>query len=459
VGLSLTAMVARRRLQDAPRAGSLQNVLESVLESAPAPSAGVTRPQNKSKLGRSIGLALLAYVAATNLLALLPGIGSLGFWQGTAGGRVFVPLLKGVTSDRNAVIALAACAILGIVASRIHRMATSETSVRKAARRAVPPGKRLKNALIAAGVLLLILGDVIGPLRVKEVRIELAAEELFRVGSLRVTNSLLSAWLAMAVLIVLALLGRRRLVDSPKPFSLQNILETIFELLTGFMEGIVGQKARAFFPMVCTLFLYILTMDWMGMLPGVGSLGFWSSEGGSQVFTPLLRGATSDLSTTLALAVCAVISLQVYSIRFLGIKDYGLRFIAVGKFREYFHAKAAGEKAQKSLLFRGALDLFVGVLDIFEEITKVFSFSFRLFGNVFAGEVLLLVIAFLAPYLVSIPFMVLELFVGFIQALIFATLTTAFLGKATTSETPHTSPKHNAIVHPKKSAQSERKGA
>jgi F-type H+-transporting ATPase subunit a len=136
----------------------------------------------------------------------------------------------------------------------------------------------------------------------------------------------------------------------------------------------------------------------------------------------------------------------VYSIRFLGIKGYSLRFVAIGRFREYFYARAHGKKAQKSLLFHGFLDLFVGVLDIFEEITKVFSFSFRLFGNVFAGEVLLFVLAFLVPFVVSVPFMVLELFIGFIQAFIFATLTTAFLGKATTSEAAHnarSNPKHS----------------
>jgi F-type H+-transporting ATPase subunit a len=302
---------------------------------------------------------------------------------------------------------------------------------------AQPKSKRMRRILIAIAILVLLLADLFGPLRVKEVRVELAAEELFRIGGLRVTNSLLSAWIVMAVLILLALLARRRLVDTPKPYSLQNIFETAFEMLSNFMQGSVGDKARAFFPFVATLFIYILFLNWFGLLPGVGSIGFWSNEGSERVFRPLLRAATSDMSTTLALAICAVIGMQAYGIRFLGVTGYGSRFLAIDKFVEYFRATFRGQKASAKLLLRGFLDVFIGVLDIFEEFTKIFSFAFRLFGNVFAGEVLLLVLAFLVPYLASLPFMLLELFVGLIQAFIFATLTTAFLGKATTGHASH----------------------
>ena len=186
----------------------------------------------------------------------------------------------------------------------------------------------------------------------------------------------------------------------------------------------------------------------------MGSVGFWRVEGSERVFVPLLRGATGDLSTTLALALCAVIGLQVYGIRFLGLAGYGSRFVAVTKFVEFFRAIAHGQKAKVSLLFRGFLDVFIGVLDIFEEFTKIFSFSFRLFGNVFAGEVLLLVLAFLVPFLASLPFMLLEMFVGLIQAFIFATLTTAFLGKATTGHTSHASSSDHALPLPEGSTHS-----
>jgi len=294
---------------------------------------------------------------------------------------------------------------------------------------------RRKGLLLLVISALLVAVDIWGPLKVGEVHIELAAAPLFKIGPLTVTNSLMSSWVVMLLLIGFALLVRRNLVDTPKALSLQNIVETGFEMLTNFMEGIVGSKAKAFFPMVCTLFVYILTLNWVGLLPGVGSLGFWQVVEGKRIFTPLLRGATSDLSTTLALAICAVISFQVYGIRFLGVTEYGERFVAVGKFVEFFRARAKGKKSKKGLLLQGVLGLFVGILDVFEEFIKVFSFSFRLFGNVFAGEVLLLVMAFLVPFLAAIPFMALELFVGLIQAFIFAALVTAFLGSATTGET------------------------
>lgn len=300
-----------------------------------------------------------------------------------------------------------------------------------------PVAKRLRRMVLWGAIVLLVLADLFGPLRVREVRVELAAEELFRIGGLRVTNSLVSAWIVMALLIVLALLTRRRLVDTPKPRSLQAVFETAFEMLSDFMKGSVGDKARAFFPFVATLFIYILFLNWFGLLPGVGSIGLWSTHEGERVFRPLLRAATSDMSTTLALAICSVIGMQVYGVRYLGLTGYGGKFVAVDKFVEFFRASARGQKAGVGLLFRGALDVFVGVLDVFEEFTKIFSFAFRLFGNVFAGEVLLLVLAFLVPYLASLPFMLLELFVGLIQAFIFATLTTAFLGKATTGHAAH----------------------
>ncbi len=299
-----------------------------------------------------------------------------------------------------------------------------------------PGAKRLRRYVLWGAVSVLVLADLFGPLRVREVRVELAAEELFRIGGLRVTNSLVSAWIVMVVLIVLALVARRHLVDTPKPRSLQNIFETAFEMLSSFMQGSVGEKARAFFPFVATLFIYILFLNWFGLLPGVGSIGFWSNEGGERVFRPLLRAATSDMSTTLALAICAVIGMQAYGIRFLGVRGYGSRFLAIDKFVEFFRASARGQSASASLLLRGVLDVFIGVLELFEELTKIFSFAFRLFGNVFAGEVLLLVLAFLVPFLASLPFMLLEMFVGLIQAFIFATLTTAFLGKATTGHAP-----------------------
>jgi len=290
-------------------------------------------------------------------------------------------------------------------------------------------GKRGLLILLIIGIL--ILANFFTPFRVRQITIHLTPETVFTLRGFKITNTLLASWLAMAVLTLLAVLATRRMADVPKALSLQNAVEAAIEALHGFMQGIVGPKARAFFPVVGTLFLFILTANWLGLLPGVGSVGLWEEQGGQQVLTPLLKSPTADLNTTIALAICAVISLQVYGIRFRGLAGYGSRFLPVGRFVRFFRAPARGEKPRLSTLLRGFLDLFIGLMEIFEDLTKILSFSFRLFGNVFGAEVLLVVIAFLVPYAVSIPFIALEIFGGFIQAFIFAVLTTAFLGAVT----------------------------
>jgi F-type H+-transporting ATPase subunit a len=290
---------------------------------------------------------------------------------------------------------------------------------------------RGKKGLILLLVGALILADILTPFRVRQIVVRLAPEVVFQIGGFKITNTLLTSWLAMAILVVLAVFARRKLVDVPRALSLQNIVEAVVEALYAFMQRIVGAHARAFFPVVGTLFFFILTSNWLGLLPGFGSVGLWEEQGGQRIFMPLLKSPTADLNTTIALACCAVISLQVYGVHFRGLAGYTSRFLAVGRLAQFLRLVARGEKPSLSLLFRGFLDLFIGLMELFEDLTKVLSFSFRLFGNVFGAEVLLAVIAFLVPYVISIPFMALEIFGGFIQAFIFAVLTTAFLGAVT----------------------------
>jgi len=285
--------------------------------------------------------------------------------------------------------------------------------------------------LIALALIVALVLANLGPFRVQHLSIQLAAEPLFDLGPLHITNTLLSSWIAMALLIVVGWISSRRLVDTPAAKSWQNIIEAGFEALYNYMQGLVGDKARAFFPVIATFFLYILTCNWLGFFPGVSSIGFWEGAEGHRTFTPLLRGATTDLNTTLALAVCSVLSSQIYGVRFQGLVAYGSRFVAIGKLIAFFRALVREKKLRIKLLLGSVLDIFIGVLELFEELTKILSFSFRLFGNVFGGEVLLMVIAFLAPFVASVPFLALEIFGGFIQAAIFAILTTAFLGRAT----------------------------
>jgi F-type H+-transporting ATPase subunit a len=197
------------------------------------------------------------------------------------------------------------------------------------------------------------------------------------------------------------------------PKGLTGAVEAVFEMLLHLIESVCGdrQKAKKFFPLLMTIFLFIIVNNWLGLLPGFGSILLKHG----QESTPLLRAGTADLNTTLALASIAVLMIQYYGIKHLGIKSFSKR---------YFN-------------FANPVLFFVGLLELISEISKAISFSFRLFGNIFAGEVLLLVIAILAPFLAPIPFFGLEIFVGFIQALVFTVLTLVFLTIATAEDSSH----------------------
>lgn len=231
--------------------------------------------------------------------------------------------------------------------------------------------------------------------------ISLAAETIAHIGPLPVTNSLLMTWIVMAILVVFAIASTRKL--SLIPNNIQSIMEIVLEGLYSFFSTVVGRHVKMIFPLVASLFLFIIISNWSGLLPGVGTIGFTEHEG----FVPLLRGPTADLNMTIALAIIAVIAMQYFGFKTLGIK-YSHRFVN-------FHNPVLG---------------FVGFLEVISDLSKVISFAFRLFGNIFAGEVLLAVMAFLMPFIAPMPFFMLELFVGFIQALVFSTLTSVFINVA-----------------------------
>jgi F-type H+-transporting ATPase subunit a len=183
----------------------------------------------------------------------------------------------------------------------------------------------------------------------------------------------------------------------------------VTEVFYNFFKNITGDRVEKLFPLLFTFFLFIIFGNWIGLLPGVGSLGFWEHSDNGEIFVPLFRGPNADLNTTIALALISVSVTQYLSIKSLGLKNYVSRFINL----------------------KNPIKFFVGILEIISEIAKVLSFSFRLFGNIFAGEVLLIVMIFLIPLLVPVPFLILEVFVGFIQALVFTMLTAIFIVVAT----------------------------
>ena len=234
--------------------------------------------------------------------------------------------------------------------------------------------------------------------------ISLAAEKLWEFFGFPITNALLTTWLVMGGIVVLAYLATRKLTMVPSHG--QSIAEMIVGGLYDFFKTVTGKHITEFFPLLASLFLFIIIANWVGLLPGVGTIGFFHGEHGEE-FTPLLRGATADLNTTLALALVSVLAIQYFGFKTVG-HHYSSRF----------------------LNFSSPIYFFLGMLELISEVSKVISFAFRLFGNIFAGEVLLAVMAFLMPFVVPLPFLMLELFVGFIQALVFSMLTAVFLNVA-----------------------------
>ncbi len=234
--------------------------------------------------------------------------------------------------------------------------------------------------------------------------ISISAEPVFHLGSISITNSLVSSWVVSAILIAISIWAYKNVRFTKKPTGFQNVLEMIVDGLYNFAHGILEStpKIKAIFPFFFSFFVFIILNNWFGLIPGVGTIGFREEVAEHTVFVPLLRAGTSDLNTTLALALVSCFFTWVYGFKFLGVKGY--------------------------------LSKFKNPLEIVSEISRLISFTFRLFGNVFAGEVLLVVISSLVPIVVPSVFYGLEIFVGAIQALVFAMLTLCFMNLATESE-------------------------
>jgi F-type H+-transporting ATPase subunit a len=223
-------------------------------------------------------------------------------------------------------------------------------------------------------------------------------ETLFSISGLHVTNTLLATLVVDIVILLLIILVRRRLSLFPGKF--QAVVESIVEYLRNTTEQVAGGRTSLIFPWVAVFFLYITLSNLIGLLPGFGTIGF--TRGGGYV--PLLHVSTSDLNVTLALAVVSVVATNVIAIRTVGLKMYLMRFFALNP-----------------------LLLFVGLLELLQELTKFVTFSFRLFGNISAGEAVLGTMSALLAFIVPVPFLAFELLVAVIQGLVFSLLTMAFM--------------------------------
>lgn len=238
--------------------------------------------------------------------------------------------------------------------------------------------------------------------------ISLTAEHLFSLFGLPVTNSLLVAWCVMIVVVIFSMCITRNLKQIPN--KIQNACEAALEALLDLIQGVFGdmKQTRTFLPFIATIFFFVLLVNWVEILPGVGSIGIHEVHEGRQLLIPLFRSTSADLNFTLALAILAVFTVQIVGIATIGFGKY------ISKF----------------LNFSSPLNFFVGILELVSEVAKLISFSFRLFGNIFAGEVLLIVMYYLVPFFVPLPFLAMEIFVGLIQALVFSLLTVVFIKMA-----------------------------
>ena len=299
--------------------------------------------------------------------------------------------------------------------------------------------------------------------------VALSGEQIFTDGPSWLTNSVLMTIIVDIFLILLALVTRFTLKEIPG--GLQNAMEGVIEALYGLAESVAGKNAGKFFPWVATIFLFVIISNWSGLIPGVGSIGFyhpvetheeapptedqpvegsdshgfrWDGQlamaGNSMVltapakvqaapvaaesehgkFVPLLRAPSADLNVTFALAIATMVMVQIWGVRHLG-GSY---------FRKFFNFSGP------NIAMKG-INGFVGILELISEFARIIAFGFRLFGNIFAGEIVLATMAFLVTFLLPVPFYVLEVFVGFVQALVFMMLALVFFQMSTIGHSGH----------------------
>lgn len=282
-----------------------------------------------------------------------------------------------------------------------------------------------------------------------------APELITKIGPFPITNTLLHTLIVDVVLVGTALYVSKNITTIPR--SIQAIVEPLIEAMYSLTNSIATSKisVEKIFPYIMTFFLFILTANFTGLLPGVGTIGFFGNgsvhsqavskvyaneenskstiqenentssethkENNSETeFVPLLRGATSDINVTLALAVISVIATHMLSIQITGIKDY------IGRYFSF-----------------NPINLYVGLLELVAEFTKIISLSFRLFGNIFAGEIALHTISNLVAFIAPLPFLLLESIVSVVQALVFSILTLVFMAVLTTPHHATEGAEHN----------------
>src|SRR6478609_4019232 len=247
-----------------------------------------------------------------------------------------------------------------------------------------------------------------------------AAAPLIKVGPFQVTNSMIMTWIVAIVIIVFAQFATRKIQAVPS--GAQNFWEFLVEGLYGFLEGIVGsQLVKKTFWFFATIFIFILFTNWAGLIPGVGTVGWGHvdpASGAFQIDRPLFRGANADLNLTSAMAVIFFVLWLIWALQANGIGGFLMHLFG-----------PKGETSGVLKILMVVIFFLVGWLEIIGILFRPISLSFRLFGNIYAGESILDVMSHMVPYLawlLPIPFYFLEILVGFVQALVFMLLTAVF---------------------------------
>ncbi len=242
------------------------------------------------------------------------------------------------------------------------------------------------------------------------IHISLAAEKIGSFMGIPITNTLLMSFVVFALLVSFAFFMRRNLALIPG--RMQTLIETLFVGILDYMTETLedAKLARKLFPLILTIFLFIFIANMVAFIPGVGSIGFYSSTG---EFTPMFRSMNTDINVTLALSIIVFLAIEVTGVVTIGALKYGKKFVNL----------------------TSVLGFLVGIIELISEVARLVSFSFRLFGNIFAGWVMLLVIKHFVPLVLPVPMLAFEVFIGFMQAAIFALLTLFFIKIAVTE--PH----------------------
>jgi F-type H+-transporting ATPase subunit a len=237
------------------------------------------------------------------------------------------------------------------------------------------------------------------------IQIHLASPVLGHFFGIPLTSTMVTVWVTMTILFLFAFIWKSRLTMIPSKVQvcIEVVIGGAFDYMATALES--REEARRFFPLIMTIFIFILALNWFGLLPGVTSIGIYGESHGEQGLIPFLYPANTDLNITIGLAIVAFVSIELAGIFLLGFFKYAGKFIN----------------------FSSPLNFLIGIIELFSELARLISFSFRLFGNIFAGKTLLLIAIFFVPFILPVPILAFEMFVGLIQAFIFAVLTLFFI--------------------------------